>query len=88
MDMATWQGMTSTQRAVYQSQHTGGLSPQLIGKEGMRVEVEDNDGDVRRFWVGKSTGWAQIHLEVKTTRSMGGDPAAREYRSVRVVRTR
>lgn len=60
------------------------LSPQLIGLEGHRVEVCDDEGDTpRRFIVGKSTGWAPIHLEIKTTRSMGGEGARREYHSVR-----
>lgn len=59
------------------------LSPQLIGLEGHRVEVQDGeDGPKRRFIVGKSTGWSPIHLEIKTTRSMGGDPARLEYWSV------
>lgn len=60
------------------------LTPDLLGLEGHRVEVVDEEGDApRRFIVGRSTGWAPIHLEIKTTRSMGGGGARREYHSVR-----
>ena len=62
-----------------------GLTPQLIGLEGKRVEIVDRYGDSYRFWVGRSTGWRPCHLEVKTRRSMGGDPASKSYASVRVV---
>lgn len=48
------------------------LTPALIGLEGKRVEVREPDGEARRFWVGKSTGWMPCHLEVKTKRSHGG----------------
>lgn len=59
------------------------LTPDLLGLEGHRVEVVDHEGDQpRRFIVGRSTGWAPIHLEIKTTRSTGGDGARREYHSV------
>jgi hypothetical protein len=61
------------------------LSPQLIGLEGRRVEVETTYGERRRFWVGKSTGWLPIHLEVHNRRSTGGGAAERAYKSVRVV---
>lgn len=59
-----------------------GLTPQLVGLEGHRVEVEDN-GQRRRFIVGKTTGWMPCHLEIKTTRSALGEAARREYASVR-----
>lgn len=60
------------------------LTMDLMGLEGHRVEVVDEEGDPpRRFIVGRSTGWAPIHLEIKTTRSMGGEGARREYHSVR-----
>jgi hypothetical protein len=50
------------------------LTPELIGKEGQRVEVTHPDGERRRFYVGKSTGWAPCHLEISTRRSHGGAP--------------
>ncbi len=62
------------------------LTPQLVGLEGKRVEVVDCDGEKRRFWVGKSTGWLPIHLEIKTRRSSGGCGTwGTPFRSVRVV---
>jgi hypothetical protein len=42
------------------------LTAQLIGLEGKRVEVVDASGETRRFYVGKSTGWAPVHLEIAT----------------------
>lgn len=65
------------ERAVYD------LSPQLMGLEGWRVQVVDNEGDEpRRFIVGRSTGWAPCHLEIRTSRSRGGDPARLTYHRV------
>jgi hypothetical protein len=61
------------------------LSPQLIGKEGYRVEAVDKHGERRRFIVGKSAGWRPCHLEIKRHISSGGGPADREYASVRVL---
>lgn len=61
------------------------LSPQLIGREGRRVEVVTFGGERRRFTVGKSTGWIPIHLEVPNSRSTGGCAAERLYESVREV---
>jgi hypothetical protein len=61
------------------------LTSQLIGKEGCRVEVVDNDGNRRRFIVGKSTGWVPCHLELKNVRSSGGSAADQSYRSVRII---
>lgn len=64
------------------------LDKQLIGLEGKRVEVVDCYGEKRRFWVGKSTGWLPIHLEIKTSRSTGGFGTTGPYQSVRVVQQR
>jgi hypothetical protein len=60
-----------------------GLSPQLKGLEGWRVQVVDQFGHTRRFIVGRSTGWRPCHLEVKRSNSHGGNQADSEYRSVR-----
>jgi hypothetical protein len=71
---------TDRDRAVFD------LSPQLMGLEGMRVEVVDKPGDKpRRFIVGKSTGWAPCHLEILRRTSHGGGPARREYHHVREI---
>lgn len=87
MDMQTWQTMTPAQRKDYQAANTGSLTPQLVGLEGYRVEVIDNEGDApRRFQVGKSTGWAQCHLELYNAASHGGDLARKAYHAVRIVR--
>ena len=61
------------------------LTPQLVGLEGKRVEVEDMSGEKRRFIVGKSTGWMPCHLEISRRGSHGGPAAEREYKTVREV---
>lgn len=61
------------------------LSKQLIGLEGRRVEVVTTYGETRRFIVGKSTGFIPVHLEIKTKISIGGMPAEKIYKSVRVI---
>lgn len=63
-----------------------GLTPQLIGLEGKRVEVTDCDGERRRFLVGKSTGWQPCHLEI-ARRNCSGGPAVSgaPFQSVRVI---
>jgi hypothetical protein len=48
------------------------LTRALIGLEGKRVEIAQPDGETRRFWVGKSTGWAPCHLEIARRNSTGG----------------
>lgn len=58
------------------------LTPQLIGLEGKIVEVEDNSGDVRKFKVGKSTGWMPIHLEVEKNQNGGCGTWGTPYRKV------
>ena len=63
------------------------LTPQLIGLEGRRVQVTDRDGTVRRFQVGKSTGWLPIHLEVARRTSTGGTGVyGAPFKEVRIVR--
>ena len=68
-----------------------GLTPQLIGLEGWRVEVvdcysdEEGQPEPRRFIVGKSTGWRPCHLELRNRRSRGGVCARDRYVSVRTI---
>jgi len=81
----TWAAMTPAQRE--SARDNSGLSQQLIGFEGCRVEVLDMHDNVRRFQVGKSTGWKPCHLELYNVRAMGGDPADKEYKSVRFIST-
>lgn len=59
------------------------LVPALVGLEGRRVECRLY-GEVRRFIVGKSTGWMPCHLEVKTKRSTGGGPIPSDATLIRV----
>lgn len=59
------------------------LSYQLTGLEGWRIEVETFYGEVRRFIVGRSTGWKPVHLEIKTRRSFGGGAAEKVYKSIK-----
>lgn len=48
------------------------LTPELVGLEGKRVEIQLPDGERHRFKVGKSTGWMPCHLELANARSTGG----------------
>lgn len=66
-------------------QDLDGLTQQLIGLEGCRVEVVRTDGETKRFNVGRSTGWRPCHLEIHNIRCCSGSPADHEYKSVRVV---
>lgn len=62
------------------------LTPQLIGREGKRVEVIDKWNEKRRFIVGRSMGWMPCHIERKTKRSIGGGAVmGAPFKSVRVV---
>jgi hypothetical protein len=63
------------------------LTPELIGLEGRRVEVEDCYGEVRRFKVGRSMGPIPIHLEVSREGAMGGGGVyGAPFKRVTVVR--
>jgi hypothetical protein len=63
------------------------LHPQLIGLEEHRVEVEDQDGEVYRFLVGKSTGWIPCHLQLCNVRSSGGGCVdSRPFKRVTVIK--
>jgi len=62
------------------------LTPELVGREGKRVEVIDCYGEKRRFIVGKSTGWMPIHLEIKSKASTGGGGVTgTPFKSVKIV---
>jgi hypothetical protein len=81
MTQAKWVSMTTAQQDAIRD--NSGLTSDLIGKEGWRVQVRDTaDSEPRRFIVGKSTGWRPCHLEVHNQRSLGGPPARESYYSV------
>lgn len=77
---AVWNQLAPAQRANVRD--LSGMTPQLNGLEGWRVEVTRVDGSKARFYVGRSTGWRPCHLEVATRRSLGGDPADKLYAAV------
>lgn len=52
------------------------LTPSLIGLEGRRVAVHVPGERVRRFTVGRSTGWFPIHLEIARRGCLGGIAAS------------
>jgi hypothetical protein len=81
MTQAKWDALTPQERDAQRD--LSGLSPQLVGLEGWRVEVETTYGEKRRFIVGRSTGWRPCHIEVSRRSAHGGPGAEREYRSVR-----
>ncbi|MGD0058652.1 MAG: hypothetical protein ABSD58_04460 [Verrucomicrobiia bacterium] len=62
------------------------LTHELLGLEGKRVEIVDRWGHKRRFYVGKSTGFIPVHLEIARRNSTGG-PAVMgaPFNSVRVL---
>ena len=63
-----------------------GLTPQLIGLEGKRVEVVTNHGEKARFKVGRSTGWIPCHIALARRDSTGGGAVTgAPFRSVRIV---
>lgn len=86
MTQKRWDSLSAMERDAQRD--LSGLSPQLVGLEGYRVEVVDRHGETRRFYVGRSTGWKPCHLEVKLRTSTGGGPADREYRSVKQISSR
>lgn len=61
------------------------LTPQLIGLEGKRVEVRDCYGEIRRFKVGKSTGFIPCHLELARANSFGGAVTGAPFQYVKVI---
>ncbi len=50
------------------------LTPEFIGHEGQWVRVTEEDGEVREFKIGRSTGWMPCHLEIESGED--GGPAA------------
>ena len=84
MTQEKWDSLPAQERERIRD-HSG-LSPQLVGLEGWRVEVETDYGEKRRFIVGRSTGWRPCSLEIARINSMGGRAAEMHYKSVRRIR--
>lgn len=76
-----WRAYQAAMRAGAMAASTTGqkceadLTPALRGLEGRRVEVIAPGENPRRFYVGKSTGWLPIHLEIARRDSHGGGAA-------------
>lgn len=81
MTQARWNSLSEAERD--RLRDLSGLTPELVGLEGWRVEVVTTYGETRRFIVGRSTGWRPCHIEVKTRRSLGGWAAEPRYNNVR-----
>ncbi len=81
MTPAKWNVLSQMERC--RLRDLSGLTPQLVGMEGWRVEVETHYGDKRRFIVGRSTGWRPCHIEISRRSAFGGPSADQEYKSVR-----
>lgn len=81
MTQAKWDALSVEERRKLRSD--AGLTPQLIGLEGWRVEVLTSYGETRRFIVGRSSGWIPCHIELRRRDSSGGVSAERDYVSVR-----
>jgi hypothetical protein len=80
-----WEYLTPVEKDRVRSK--AGLTPQLVGLEGCRVEVMSiMTGEKHRFWVGRSSGWQPCHIALKLRTSRGGLSCDREYKAVRVVR--
>jgi hypothetical protein len=85
MTSAKWASLSPFQRDAIRD--LSGLSPQLTGLEGWRVQVIDAPGECagkpRRFVVGRTGGWRPCHLEILRSSAYGGFPACKKYQSVR-----
>lgn len=81
MTQAKWSQLTNAERD--KTRDLSGLSPQLVGLEGWRVEVVTDYNETRRFIVGRSTGWRPCHIERSRRSAMGGVGAEKHYASVR-----
>ena len=76
-----WEKLSPTQREAIRDY--SGLSPQLKGLEGWRVEAVTTWGETVRFIVGRSTGWRPCHIERSRRDAYGGPAASQQYASVR-----
>jgi hypothetical protein len=84
MTQDKWDRLSAAEKNAIRSD--AGLTDQLKGLEGKRVEVVTDYGETRRFYVGRSSGWIPCHIERKLSTSHGGVGADKHYASVRVIR--
>lgn len=49
------------------------LTLELVGREGKRVEMRAPGQAPHRFYVGRSSGWMPVHLEIARRDSSGGE---------------
>lgn len=87
MTQTKWDALSPAQKDAIRD--NSGLTDQLRGLEGWRVEALDAAGETpRRFYVGKSTGWRPCHLEIARRTSSGGSPARNSYFAIRRLEKR
>lgn len=84
MDYNTWSKLSTIEKE--NQRDYSDLNPFISQYRGCRIEATDKYGETRRFWVGQSTGWKPCTLEVKTTRSLGGEMASGEYTNIKVIK--
>lgn len=61
---------TGTLRVIDRSDLDARITPYYDARE--RVEIEYTDGSKVRCWIGRSTGWKPVYLEILKTNSHGG----------------
>jgi len=81
MTQTKWDSLSTQERE--RLRDYSGLTDQLRGLEGWRVEVVTSYGETRRFIVGRSTGWRPCHIEISRRNAFGGPAAHSHYASVR-----
>ena len=81
MTQEVWNKMPESERVKVRSD--AGLTKQLIGLEGWRVEVVTTWGETMRGIVSRSSGWQPCHILLKLRTSHGGMGCFQEYASVR-----
>ena len=85
-ELVTLQAIARAKNAETGWKSKTGLTKQLIGLEGKRVEVVTSYGETHRFYVGKSTGFIPCHIEVKQRNSHGGGAVCgAPFKSVKVL---
>jgi hypothetical protein len=76
-----WQSLSPAEKD--KQRDLSGLAPQLVGLEGWRVEVTDENDRTRRFIVSRSSGWRPCHIALMRRDSTGGHGEYGPYKRVR-----